>query len=419
MPLNEYAESATTVPSCYSVVAKNAVRDLPWAVNGDKTYVATLQALPKTFAWNEAETTLSSVAVLGYSTALRRFESALVFIREYDERLSKSIEASFEALPAPSRARFLVAPETVYRISRLRNEPVKSIALLCHFLNAESASQGSPTLGRGYWTATGDSYFTCQAGKPAQDETVWVSNCNFVAPRLANAVPVDFFSPNVKSAKETTVQDEFLEFTPDEIRVVWNRLVDVFDRIELVSGPAARLINEFIRVIIPLKVPNGAGSTSERSFPGRVLLRGVEASDPVRTASALVHESIHQFLYLLEYEGTFVLREPEDKVRSLWSGRLLPLHSYFHACFVWYGLAKFWALAHKSNADVFGEENIRRELDRCLSGFRGQNPISALGTNAVMVRSDALRTAGLLQERLGAELESYNENRVDTRQLAV
>jgi len=54
-----------------------------------------------------------------------------------------------------------------------------------------------------------------------------------------------------------------------------------------------------------------------------------------------------------------------------------------------------------------------------VSGFRGQNPISALGTNAVMVRSDALRTAGLLQERLGAELKNYNVNRVDTRQLAV
>lgn len=419
MPFNEYAESAATVPTCYSVLAKNAVRDLPWVANGAQTYVATLQSLPKIFAWNQAETVLSNVAVLGYSTALRRFESALDFVREYDERVSKLMEDSFEVLPSASRTRFLVAPETVYRISRLRSEPVKSIALLCHFLNAETASQGSLTSGRGYWTATGDSYFTDRAGKPAKYETVWVSDSNFVAPRLANTVPVDFFSPNVGSAKETTVQDEFLEFTPDEIRAVWNRLVDVFDRIEIISGDAARLIKEFVRVIIPLKVPNGVGSTSERSFPGRVLLRGIEACDPVRIVSALVHESIHQFLYLLEYEGTFVLREPEDKVKSLWSGRLLPLHSYFHACFVWYGLSKFWALARESNADVFGEENVQRELDRCLAGFRGQNPVSALGTNATMVRSDALRIAGLLQESLVAELGNYRGNGVDTRQLAI
>ena len=72
------------------------------------------------------------------------------------------------------------------------------------------------------------------------------------------------------------------------------RLEDAFDRISKVSQAAALLIKQFVRVIIPLKVPSGVGSTSERSFPGRVILHGVEKATSARIAAALVHEAVHQ-----------------------------------------------------------------------------------------------------------------------------
>lgn len=399
-------------PEWYSSIAKHAIRDLAWVANGPETYVAMLASLPEVFAWRDADPSAISVAVLGYSTAARRFESALDFIGRYDEPLSLSMREGFRALPSGSRSRFLIAPETVYRVSRLRKEPAKCISLLCQFLNAEEGCNGAAMSGRSYWTSLGDSYFIDSTITPAEDPMTWSSDRPFVAARLGSRIPVDFFSPNVASAKQTTLPGEYLEFTENETGIVWHRLVDAFNRIEKVSSNAARLIKEFVRVIIPLKVRSGAGSTSERSFPGRVLLQGVETCTLANLASALVHEAIHQFLYLLEYEGTFVLREPEGGVRSPWSGRSLPLHSFFHACFVWYGLANFWHQASTCGKGTFDEQQTQRELERCLLGFRGQNPISALGSNAAMVRSDALQIACTLQDRLRSVLELWPERRV-------
>jgi HEXXH motif-containing protein len=296
----------------------------------------------------------------------------------------------------------MMAPETVYRTWQFRKSPVQTIAALCGFLNAECALKDPGAAnGKPYWTALGDFYHSGRGGQAVaggESEMRWAPDQSFCAPLVAEAIPIDFFSPNVGHAKETTVKDDFLEFSPQEMVVVRQRLSDVFARIAEVSEAAARLVKEFVKVIIPLKVPSGCGSTSERSFPGRVLLQGVEVATPSRMAAALVHEAIHQLLYVLEYEGRFVITEPEGRVKSFWTGRALQLHSFFHACFVWYGLANFWALAR--NSDAFEGQEVDEGLSGCLSGFQGQNPVDVLNLHPGSVRGDALSIASKLQDRL-------------------
>ncbi|MBV9761217.1 MAG: hypothetical protein JO340_11690 [Acidobacteriaceae bacterium] len=387
----------------YEQIAATSRSDLPWVANGFETYRATLKNLPNVFAWNESNALLESVGILGHSVCLRRMQSLLNVINRYDAKLSFAMRSSFERLSPAARARLILAPETIYRIWHFTKTPAESVKAACGFLNAESALDEPASDKRGrYWTALGDFYYADGAPSEvrARAQLKWAPNEPYCAPRLAQAIPIDFYSPNVAHAKETTVASDFLPFSDEEMSLVRERLEDAFDRISKVSQAAALLIEQFVRVIIPLKVSSGVGSTSERSFPGRVILQGVERATSARIAAALVHEAIHQLLYILEFEGRFVVIEPEERVKSLWTGRPLELHSFFHACFVWYGLANFWALAQK--VDAFDPEEANRRMNECLKGFRGRNPVDAIVAPPGAVRGDALQVASTLQQRLQA-----------------
>ncbi|MBV9761220.1 MAG: hypothetical protein JO340_11705 [Acidobacteriaceae bacterium] len=388
----------------YEWITAKSDSDLQWTANGFDTYGKTLKALSDIFAWKQSDAVLENVGILSYSECLRRVQSLLDFVGLHDSKLCKAMRDSFENLSLSARARFMMAPETVYRISALRKEAKESIVALVGFLNAETAC-GDLTAGRPgqYWTALGDFYYAdgnlCPAAEHGQVR--WVADQSFCAPKLAGTIPIDFFSPNVAHAKETTLQGRRnydLELSPEEKFVICERLADAYTRIGEVSEAAAQLIKQFVRVIVPVKSPSGWGSTSKRSFPGRIMLQGVERVRPAKIAAALVHEAIHQLLYVLEYVGRFVIIEPKDRVRSLWSGRVMAVDNFFHACFVWYGLANFWALARNSSA--FDSDHVRQALNECLLGFRGENPIDVLKRHPGCVRGDALAIADAFQSRL-------------------
>jgi HEXXH motif-containing protein len=287
----------------------------------------------------------------------------------------------------------------------LRKTPVESIVCLCNFLNGESALHGRAVMAdKQYWTALGDFYYAGPDGEQpstGEDEVTWNRSRSYRAPCLSETIPIDFFSPNTANGNDG-IEAEYLEFSSKERFLVCRHLEAALSHITAVSDVPGRLVKEFIKVIIPYKVAQGHGSTSQPRFPGRVLLRGVEESDTASLAGSLIHEAIHQLLYVLEYEGKFLVDDAEAKanarVTSLWSGRSLELHSFFHACFVWYGLASFWGRAQSTG--VFEASSVQRELTRCLSGFRNQNPVDALGLHAQRVRPDALSVAGKLQGHL-------------------
>jgi hypothetical protein len=323
------------------------------------------------------------------------------FIEDYDAELSGSMRDSFDALSHARQSRFMMAPETIHQIRQLRRRPAKSLLTLCTFLNAETLLEDNDArLTSRCWTALGDFCYDggIESGLIGCEPVTDALGGRTYAPYLAGTIVVDFSSPNVRHAKETTVVNDYCEYSFEDVPAVCKALEDALMRITRISELAACLIKRFVKVIIPFKVSSGSGSTSERCLPGLVLLQGITNADPARLASALVHEAMHQLLYVLEYQGQFVIREPAEQVTSLWSGRALQLHSFFHACFVWYGLANFWSLAKA--CDAFDESDVHREWTRSLSGFRGPNPIDTLHRNARLVRSDALRVARSLQEHL-------------------
>jgi hypothetical protein len=304
----------------------------------------------------------------------------------------------FDRLPLSAKHRFATAPETFFRVTRLYKHPVESIAFLCNALNAEAAYCGLCPWKAGYSTAIGDRYVVAWANGTEEDSApIKVVS----APHLADIIPIDFASPNTIGVQETKVKVDYLRYSKEEEAEVCDRLGEAFELIRRTSPAAAVLIKEFVKVIIPLKPPSGKGSTSQSRFPGRVLLAGVERSGMATLASAIVHESIHQFLYILEQNGRFIVRHPDTdaaRAKSLWTDRDLPLHSVIHACFVWYGLANFWLQAQSHRA--FDPCGVQEQLHRSIRGFRQGNPTDMLASCAGMVRYDVVKIVSELWLRL-------------------
>jgi hypothetical protein len=397
-----------------------AVQDLSWAVNTSARYASMLHKIPDIFAWEESRDHLANLQILARSVALRRLRSCLDHIGRYDQSLFKSMRTAFEELPLEGKLRFMTAPETFYRITRLRKEPVDSIISLCNFLNGEAALHGLGPIDKDYVTALGDFYYSeATPGRlTATDGKEDNAPVNaFYAPRLAEAIAIDFASPNAATAQETDDEREYVQYSEDEKALVCEKLNNLFSRIERVSEAAAYLIKQHIKVIIPLKTAEsgGSGSTSQPRYPGRVLLRGVDVGSFGALASGLVHEAMHQVLYILEWGGPFIVEDPDvraARAKSEWTGRDLPLHSFIHACFIWYGLSNFWARARFS--DAFDAADVERQLARSLIGFRDQNPVERLAPYAGMARYDVLKIAGTLRDRLQSVI---SESRVENQKV--
>ncbi len=396
----------------YAYPVALATADISWVANANGKYRAALRRIPRAFAWQESADFFDNLEVLRQSVALRRLQSCFHHITLFERHLAESMEETFESLPLRGQLRFMTAPETSWCISLLRKYPSNSVMTLCTFLNGEAALHGLGAAKEGYCTALGDVYYARASrieATPASTDRGSAAIHMFKSPCLVDDLPIDVFSTNVQHAEETSGSKEYVatirygKYSAEEVSIVVDKVRDAFSRVESLSATAAQLIRHFIKVIIPLKVPSGSGSTSQSRIPGRVLLSGVENASPAKLASALVHEAMHQLLYVLEWAGQFVIPPVDDeerpaRVKSLWSGRELELHSFIHACFIWYGLVRFWTLPQAS--ELFDPRDLQLELSRCLSGFRGPNPIDALGPFAGQLRYDVVATARTLHSLL-------------------
>jgi HEXXH motif-containing protein len=117
---------------------------------------------------------------------------------------------------------------------------------------------------------------------------------------------------------------------------------------------------------------DGASSASNRELVGICVLTNMHApTDRVLVcAEALVHESIHQYLYKTELDnGNFCDLSEARTYRSFWSGNRIPLHSLIHACFVWYGLLTLWCQLALSAEEGDEASLVRDKASRVMFGF--------------------------------------------------
>jgi hypothetical protein len=82
-----------------------------------------------------------------------------------------------------------------------------------------------------------------------------------------------------------------------------------------------------------------------------------------------MHEAIHHSLYMAELSSPMVLDSAacaEIRPLSPWTGNLLTVHSYLHACLVWFGLLRLWS---RPGAEQLGVEAVGARLEVLRGGF--------------------------------------------------
>jgi hypothetical protein len=116
----------------------------------------------------------------------------------------------------------------------------------------------------------------------------------------------------------------------------------------------------------------GASSSSNRTHVGLCLWTNLHlpADRVLVCAEGLLHEAVHQYLYKVERDhGNFCDLGESRRYRSPWSGNRIPLHSFVHASFVWFGLLTLWCQVARTVAD--GDEGgaIAERVGRILFGY--------------------------------------------------
>ena len=280
-------------------------------------------------------------------------------------------------LPKPSQQRLLLAPWSFHLLQSAplpRPDQVESIRGFISTEEYMASQEGEPPSDS--WTALGDYYFPGKnnlAGKKS-----WYTGGFFKAPVVGHMV-VDGYSPY----SDTRFPEEFGELHPhslDGLSVVTERVAESLDHIREVSPVAGAVVDACVQAFTVVRAPaheQMTASMSLRSMIGRVGLINMESRgwNVAKLSNAIVHEAIHSLIYKLELqEALYTDADASENCTAVspWSGRTLKLHSFVHACFVWFGLLCFWNRSGDQSATAL------RLQKRALSGFLAGPPLSAI-----------------------------------------
>jgi len=231
---------------------------------------------------------------------------------------------------------------------------------------------------------------------PSADDSVWITGSTHAIakmPILLNVLPLDLgegYKQVWNSGRNTAQSSSYRSKHSKGIQQIINRSLE---GIATVSEEAMDWIIDAVRVVTVRRddlCPDGVGSSSWPNYPGLIGLLGVAGTQKIESvANGIVHESIHNLLYMIETFEPFssdVNRTNGVTVSSPWSGRTLPLASYVHACLVWYGLAEFWTKSLDNG--FFNQKEAKGEMNYSKSGFLNEKYFKNLDTNNKYLRSD-------------------------------
>jgi len=408
-------------PLCeYGIVEQGKKLSIAPLVSG---VPALIELMLQFLAWGEADSFLDMINALDYQVCQLRLHRALNEIEKTNSAVGAAMHTALEELPSWAAVRFAIAPATRRRLALWHKDPGMHLALLCRALKAEQRLTGKAVSGEGCWTALGD-FFIANKVRGFIDPRIshWSPDVNLRAPRLNDLVPVDAVSPNVHHISSPNIACEL--HTPEELAAAVKKLVAVMEFVGSAVPASGQMITRCVKVVAAVRTTeDGVGSSSQHSVPGQILLRSSATSTYPQIASALVHEGIHQVLYVLESGERFV----DDKALPIqmtagspWTGRRLKLHSYFHACFVWYGLATFWRRALRSQLlapSTMDLQLMEAQLNEALSGFRQGNPADRLLPYREVICPEAIEAVASLRDQLRKSGELDVESTVLRRSL--
>ena len=247
-------------------------------------------------------------------------------------------------------------------------------------------------------------------GPSADDRVVFCegNDSRQAVPLLLGCIPVDMGMGYHLAWNSGENTRNTSPYPPSAQEPIARRLQEAMEMIATVSEEAIMWIVDAIRVVSVRTDDEGIGSFGSSSwphFPGLIGLTGIcsSAVSTERIASGIVHEAIHNMLYMIEAFHPFtsdVNRMHGVMVQSPWSNRTLPIASYVHACCVWFGLAAFWDAAISLN-DIRSTEALSQRA-RARAGFLSADYRMQLQELEKYVRPDVYQILGKFHQILTA-----------------
>lgn len=340
-----------------------------------------IDALVSSFTW-------SSRPSLTVTTARERAVSENLIRIEQVLSTADPLRAVWSEMPTAAARRIGGAPATNYVLNR--GEPDLTLGFLHRSMAAELARLSGARAFPRVWAALGDHGWD-ETGRPVRAPTLH-----------GTIIPIDFSSPFLNI--NLCFSDEgFTEATPnssaDSARVV-QELTSAVALLEQVSTAARDFVlSATMSIAVHIRPIPAFSSGSSPELPGRIDLLNPDhkLADTCHLADSILHEAMHGAMYDLEStHGAFVANHEHKLLTSPWTGRELGLHTFIHACFVWYGLFNFWKLSscRSSGASSFQVT--------AASGYAHADPASMVGSTDVP--PDIVRAIGEMQRHVRAGL---------------
>jgi HEXXH motif-containing protein len=306
-----------------------------------------IEAAPQCLTWSGNEDEWLTVYHEFLTTVSTRLGRVLLALESEAPEEVARIKTCLAVAPDAVFTRFVTAPEVTNRLL-WRRPSEESARFLADTFEAELAACGPPAARNAAtrWSALGD-FHVSDTG-----QLHWPY-------RIDDFPPIDFGSPHAENMARS---EGFVEvgtpetrgFSMDETEEQVAALVRTRDAIASTSSEAHRFVVTFNRVLILQRdpgAPEGFASGSTGQYIGRSFISNPQLDfvDEAQLADAIVHEGIHGYLYMLELNVPWVLRpdlyETTPAVYSPWTGNHLAVRPFLQACFVWFGLANFFARA--------------------------------------------------------------------------
>jgi hypothetical protein len=354
-----------------------------------------LAQLPLLLSWQEGTDVVRAACELHVLCSYKR-------LHDWSEHTASGLYTEVARLPKQNQKRLLLAPRVVHLF--YNDQPGDhEIAMMREFIEMEKAvSKSAEVCSQGGWTALGDCYLPSDGQRPSTSAfDGWKSDQRYDAPKAAHIV-LDAYSPTWDSRAPQS-WGKLTRHDITDLPLIQERIISAVRLIKSVNEITALTVGACIRSIALMKTPDRperATSASARPLIGILMLSNAhsECWTEANFVDSIVHEAIHSLIYKIQL--TSPLYEDDDAAeviaaRSPWSGRILPLHSFVHACFVWYGLWNFWSLATEHLPSGHGH------LVRAQKGFSNGCPLSDISREAYdCIRPDVRRVISDLSQRV-------------------
>ena len=351
----------------------------------------------------------SLVHDLYYKHMINSLGHVIMNVSKKNPHKGRLLLTAVDNLPDESFLRLITAPETFRRLKYKGFFQSDVLAFLTDSVEAEYFRTGLKfEVLKDIWSALGDCYFP--KGKPAHNIGIkrilqYDPDKTYFAPILKNGIPVDYCSPSTKGKLPGNVLPPE-EYGIGEVMMIIGNLNESIEKITFINKNLSYILSYFTKIISIRKHETLSpyfNSGSSSAYLGRIVLENPQLTNVtvVDLTEALIHETIHSLLYSIELEEPFILDtsiEPKFRVCSPWTGNELPLHSYLHACLIWFGLAHFWKLALKTNA--FPKKMLYVKISKSILGFKKSSLLDPLSSVLSYISKDLQDIISISQESI-------------------